>query len=173
MQPLQYAIYKGMGGKNGALQFNFQAPHYYNGKQKDFDGSKALDENNRLTEGWKIREGAVFMEIASTKDKNVYDWENKVVMALSINDMGKVLLGLVAGSEVKLMHDPNAKSDGAGQVKKHLSVTSPQGTAAGVIFQAAEIKGETKKSHMVPLSGDEVLVLRQLLQTAIGRSLGW
>jgi Whirly transcription factor len=173
MNPLQYASYKGMGGRNGALQFNFQPPHYYLGKQKDFTGSEALNDEGRLNEGWKVREGAIFLEITSAKDKNVYDWDSKIVIALSVNDMGKVLFTLVTGNECKIMHDPGAKSENSGQVKKYLTVTSPKGTAEGVIFNATQVVGEDKKSHMVPLTGDEVLVLRQLIQTAISNSLGW
>ena len=70
--PLQYSIYKGTGGKWGAIQFNLQPPHYYNGKQKDFVGTEAIAEGRRLNEGWKIREGAIFMEAAPARDKNVY-----------------------------------------------------------------------------------------------------
>lgn len=172
-QSLQYAIYKGMTGKHGAVQFGYQKAHYYQSKQKDFDGNQALDENGRLVEGWKIREGAIFLEITSTKDKNVYDWDNKIVIALSITDMGKVLFTLRTGEECKITHDPGAKSDTAGQVRKYLNISSPGGTAKGVLIQATQTQGEDKKSHMVPLTGDEVLVLAQLLQTAISSSLGW
>lgn len=173
MNPLQYAVYKGMTGKWGAVQFNFQAPHYFRDKQKDFTGINALDDNGKMKEGWKIREGAVFLEITSTKDKNVYDWEQKVTVALSTNDLGKVLYGIKLGTDVKLMHDPGAKSDRAGAVQKHVSITSPKGTAEGCLISVSEVQGEQRKSHTVPLSGDELLVLGTLVQAAIARSLGW
>jgi len=83
------------------FQFNFQAPHFFRDKQKDFTGVNALGEDGKMKEGWKIREGAVFLEITSTKDKNVYDWENKVTIALSTNDLGKVLFGIKTGNEGK------------------------------------------------------------------------
>jgi len=38
MRPLQYAIYKGMAGKWGAIQLNLQPPHFYSGKNKDYTG---------------------------------------------------------------------------------------------------------------------------------------
>ncbi len=173
MNPLQYAVYKGTGGKWGAVQFNFQAPHYFRDKQKDFTGVNALGDDNKMKEGWKIREGAVFMEITSTKDKNVYDWENKVTIALSTNDLGKVLYGLKLGTDVKIMHDPGAKSDRAGQVTKNLNMSSPKGTAEGCLISVTETNGEARKSHTVPLTGDELIVLGTLVQAAIARSLGW
>ena len=177
MNSLQYAVYKGTGGKFGAIQFNLQVPHYYKGKEKSFNGKDSngdwIFEGSKLKEGWKIREGAVFMEITSTKDKNIYDWENKIVLALSVNDIGKVLLGLLTGDEVKIMHDPGAKSEAQGTVKKYLTVTSPKGPAVGVLFSATQTAGGDKRTHTVPLSGDEVIVLRSLLQQAISAALNW
>ncbi len=173
MNPLQYAVYKGMTGKWGAVQFNFQAPHYFRDKQKDFTGINALDDSGKMKEGWKIREGAVFLEITSTKDKNVYDWENKVTVALSTNDLGKVLLGLKTGNEVKLMHDPGAKSDKAGETTKNVNISSPNGTLEGCMIRVTQKTGDQQKQHTVPLSGDELCVLVTLVQAAITRSLGW
>ena len=173
MRPLQYSVYKGMTGKWGAIQFNMQDSHYFRDKEKDFTGELALANDGKLKEGWKIREGAVFMEITSTKDKNVYDWDNKVTVALSTNDLGKLLLGLKTGNEVKLMHDPGAKSDTAGAVQKHVNISSPNGTAEGCMIRVSQTSGGTTKTHTVPLSGDELLVLATLVQTAISRSLGW
>jgi hypothetical protein len=178
MFPLQYAVYKGTGGKFGALQFNLQRPHYVNGKQRDFTGAIALEEvdgRRKLEEGWKERPGCVFLEITSTKDgqKNVYDWDQKVIMALSVNDMGKILLTLATGQECKIMHDPNAKGENQGAIKKWLTVTSPKGTIQGVMFSVSMNAAGDERRHTVPLTGDEVMVLRTLLQQAINRSVNW
>jgi hypothetical protein len=169
---LQYALYKGMSGKWGSIQFNLQPPHFYKGKEKDYTGSQAL-KDGKLVEGWDQREGCIFLDAASTKAPNVYDWENKVVLALSVNDMGKLLFTLATGEPCNIMHDPGAKSENQGQVKKFLNVTSPQGLKSGVMFQVTQSQGDTKKSHSIPVSADEVMVLRSLLTAAISRSLGW
>lgn len=166
---LQYAVYKGTGGKYGALQFNMQKPHYYSGKQKDFTGEQALNKG-KLTEGWKIREGCIFMEITSTKDKNVYDWDNKIVLALSVTDMGKLLAGLSKLGETKIMHDPGAKTEAAGAVKKFLTVNLSE---QGALFSCTQSTDGETRTHSVPLSPDEVVTLRVLLQQAITRSLNW
>jgi len=178
MFPLQYAVYKGTGGKFGALQFNLQRPHYTDGKDRDFTGSTALEDSGgrrKLKEGWKERPGCVFMEITSTKEgqKNVYDWDQKVIMALSVNDMGKILLTLATGVECKIMHDPGAKSESQGAIKKWLSVSSPQGTAKGVMFTVSMQAAGDERRHTVPLTGDEVMVLRSLLQRAIATAQNW
>ncbi len=79
MNPMQFSIYKGTGGSHGALQLNFQRPHFYFGKLKSFDGMfegksvyEETDGKRKLKEGWKEREGCIFLDIAPTKDKNVY-----------------------------------------------------------------------------------------------------
>jgi len=178
MNSLQYAVYKGTGGKFGAIQFNLQVPHYYKGKEKSFNGKDSsgdsiFAEGWKLKDGWKIREGAVFLEITSAKDKNVYDWENKIILALSVTDMGKVVMGLLTGEECKIMHDPGAKSESQGAVKKYLTITSPKGPAVGVVFSATQTSGGDKRTHTVPMTGDEVIVLKNLLERAIARALNW
>jgi hypothetical protein len=175
MDPLQYAVYKGTGGKFGAIQFNLQKPHYYAGKQKDFSGSEAfefVDGRHRLKDGWKQREGCVFLEITSTKEgqKNVYDWENKVIMAMSVNDMGKLLVGLKVPGKTEIMHDPNAKKEGQGTVKKFLNV---QLSEKGALFSITKVAAGDKVSHSVPLSPDEVVILRRLLEKGITTALAW
>lgn len=177
MQPLQHAIYKGTGGKHGAIQFNFRPPHYYNGEDKDFTGTEAFESqesgSRRLKEGWKIREGCIFMQITSANGKNKYDWDNKIVIALSINDLGQILYTLVTGETCQLMHDPKAKTEAQGATKKYMTVSSPQGTSKGVMIHVLQQAGGEKKSHTVPVSGPEVLVLRTLFQTAIAAMLAW
>ena len=176
MNPMTYAIYKGTGGKWGCVQFRLSEPHFYKDKEKDFAGSRCFetrDGKQCLKEGWSAREGAIFMEITSAKDNNIYDWDNKIVMALSINDIGKLLLSLATGNECSIMHDPGAKSDKAGVTKKFINMISPKGTVEGALLSVSQSDGGQTKKHTVPLAGDEVIVLRQLLQTAVSRTLSW
>jgi len=182
MQPLQYPIYKGTGGNYGAIQFNLSLPHYYKEKERSFDGldHKGLSifersETGRLhlKEGWKTREGAVFMEITSTKGKNIYDWANKITLALSVNDLSQVLLTLLTGQECSIMHDPGAKTEAQGAKKKWLKISSPGGTAKGAIVSVTQQAGGEKISHTVPMSGHEVVALKALLERAITQALNW
>lgn len=177
---LQFSVYKGMGGRNGAMQLNFQPPHYYQEeggrtKAKDFTGNQAVDPSTgRVREGWKTRDGAVFLEITSAIGKNVYDWENKVTIALSPADMGKILLGLTTGKDTRLMHDPGAKTARAGAVTKSLSISSPKGILeGGAFFRVQQKTGDSSVEHSVPLSPDECLVVRALLSKAVTRALNW
>lgn len=183
MNPLQLAFYKGAGGKYGALQLNLQKPHYYvkdNPKLKNYDGKFIPDAWKEQYPGLTkddltSREGALFLEITSAIGKNEYDWQNKIIMALSIADMGKLLLvleGLL--QEATIMHDPGAKSSSAGKVQKHLNISSPKGIKVGVTISimVKNAEGETLK-HSVPLSGDEAKILAICIRTIIPAALAW
>lgn len=173
---LQYAVYKGMSGKFGAAQFNFQPAHFYKDKQKDFTGDRALDQDGRILEdqGWRQREGAVFLEVAPPLGQNKYDWEKKVTIALSVTDMGKIVHHLTTGTECKITHDPGAKSERQGEIKKYLNLTSPSGIMdKGCLLSVSQTAGDDKVSYTVPLSPDECLVIRQLMLTAVSRALQW
>lgn len=175
-RPLQYSIYKGMSGKFGAVQFNLQPAHYYKDKLKDFTGDQALDDQGKLREtaGWKQREGAVFVEVAPSVGSNKYDWEQKITFALSVTDMGKIVHFLSTGKDTSIMHDPGAKTETAGAVKKFLNLSSPKGILeGGCMLQLSQTKGSEKIGHTVPLTPDECLVVRQLLLSAISTSLNW
>lgn len=182
--PLRLAFYKGLTGKYGAIQFNPQFPHYYVKREpslKNFEGrfipQNWLENNSDLTEAdLASREGAIFLEITSAKDKNVYDWSKKIVVALSVTDIAQwieVLSG--AKPEIKLMHDPGAKSERQGKVKKYLEVKSPQGIDQGVIVVASETMAGsgTPIRHTVPLSSYECVALKCAMEGFIAKALGW
>ncbi len=174
IKPQQYAVYKGITGKNGAIQFNLQLPHFYRGKEKDFTGDKALDSTGKLVGDWKQREGAMFVEITSATGPNQYDWEHKITMALSVTDMGKLLGFFATQQELKIMHDPGAKTDSQGAVKKFLNFVSPNGIlGGGCIVTCTMSSGGQNISHKVPMSTDECLVLKRLVEQAIPVALAW
>ncbi len=175
MKSLGYNIYKGMGNKFGAAQFNFSPAHYYcSGKCK----TKNYENETQLCDckdtKMIARDGCVFLEITSTKAANVYDWDNKIVMALSVNDLGKIITGLRQATEVKLLHDPGAKSESAGKVKKTLSFGLP--SEKGCVVTATEyneMNADAPKKHTVPMTLDEVTILVTLFERAISRCLSW
>lgn len=178
IKPQQFAIYKGMSSKWGGLQFNFNPPHYYcsNNKcrTKNYDGVKQLCSCSETA--MLAREGNVFVDIASATGPNVYDWENKIVMALSITDLTKLLNGLRSGTEVRLLHDPGIKTEFAGKRQKIFQFSSPKGIEAGGIITISEKNDMDNKEphhHTVPLSFDEVVTLGILIQSVIPKCLGW
>ena len=182
--PLQLAFYKGVTGKWGCIQFNPQMPHYYvktDTRLKNFEGrfikEEWLAKQPELSDSdLASREGAIFLEITSAKDKNVYDWTKKIIFALSITDIAQFVEVLEGRKkEAKLMHDPGAKSASQGKVKKYLEISSPQGVEAGCIVTASEVMagGSTPIRHTVPLSSHECLALSTAMRAFIGTALGW
>lgn len=145
-----YSIYKGLGGKHGAVQFS-------------------------LSPGTQQRMGAIFVEITSTipNQKNKYDWEKKIVMSLNPTDIGKLLKTLFSGEECSLVHDPNAGTENSGQVVKHIKFSSPGGLEKGIIINAGEKSPAGEKTHSVPLDGGEVFFLREAVRAAVPLVLGW
>jgi len=182
IRPLQLAFYKGMGGKHGAVQFNVQPPHYYvaGTKLKNYEGkwipSSWLQDNPNLKpEDLVSREGCLFLTITSATGKNIYDWEQKITVALSVTDMAQMLT-VIQGQqpEMKLVHDPGAGTESKGKIHKVLNISSPQGHRAGVILNATEKSPDgTFRSHTVPLSGAETLMLGVCLRHEIPKALGW
>jgi hypothetical protein len=150
---LQYNIYKGSSSRFGAVQFNLKLPV----------------QNDK--EEWQ--DGCVFLNITSATGPNVYDWSKKIVFALSVNDLAQLVFGMKTGNEVKLYHDPGAKSESAGAVKKSLWFTSPKGTLEGGMLTVSQQKGDEQLKHTVPLSGYELIALITLFETAISKCLGW
>jgi hypothetical protein len=175
MRAQTWKVFKGKGGKFGALNVSFSQPHFYRGTEKNYDGwdkteNKPIFDNK---DGWTAREGAVFFEMAATTAPDVYGWDKKIIFALSVNDMSQLLVGLRTGAEVKLMHDPGAGSDSKGQVSKYLTFTSPKGLVAGGLLSLSQSSGDDKRNYTVPLSGAEVVALGELLRVALTRALGW
>lgn len=180
--PLKLAFYKGVTGKFGAIQFQLSQPHYYCPvcKRKDFDSiipkvcTGAKDKTHDAVE-MKSREGCLFMEITSAKGPNDYDWDNKIVMALSVHDMSRVLYALETTAELTLDHDPGAKTDRQGKIHKLLFISSPKGREAGFFFSVSQKDNETQKKieHRLGLSAAEVLELNVFIRAAIPRSLNW
>lgn len=173
MRPIKYAVYKGIKGSYGAVQFSFSPPVYVcevckhrNYREPEHNG------NSQCAGEMPVREGAIFIDVANSTGSNIYDWEKKTIFALSVNDMGKVLLGLRNGTGVKLLHDPGAQSEKAGQITKTLSFDEV--TEKGSLFNMYEKnKSGEEKKFMIPLSADEISIIGTLISHAIPLALGW
>jgi len=179
--PLQLAFYKGAGGKNGAIQFSPQLPHYYCArmecKEKDWN-SLFPPECPKCGDKMKSREGALFVEITSTRGVNDYDWTKKIRMALNQQDLGKVLVMLESGipeEELKIAHDPGAGGPNKGKVYKIMNISSPKGLTAGVYISVTmrDAALDSPITHKVPLSRDETRVLSTCIRSFIPKALNW
>ena len=155
---VDFKVYKGMGGKGyGAAQFSLSPARQ---------------------EGEATEAGAVFMDITSPSAPNVYDWNQKIKMALGITDLGQILHFLrygtnQKGEDLSIFHDPGAKSETAGQTGKSFVMSSPGGIKEGFMLTVSQKTGDKTVTHRVPFNGAEAATLSQLVQAAISRVLGW
>lgn len=146
---IQYAIYKGISGKQGAIQFSLLPA--YKSKKKD--------------------EGAVFIEAAPTIGPNEYDWQNKIIFALSTNDIGKVLVTLKGGEGCSIYHDPDTGTERKNTRAKRLTI-EPGNTGTFKVALSQQL-GEEKRYASLYIDAGEAQILTALLTRAIGRILGW
>ena len=160
--PLQYAIFKGVTGKFGALRLNLKKAYIDSRREKD--------------------DGCVFLEMAPPAGPNDYDWkDNKIIMALSITDIPKIILYLRAPGhpifkkddfKLKIYHDRGAGTPTRGQDTTNIVIDKPE-DRDNFFFNAYQKRGDVSKQASVPVSPDEAIAIGTLLQAAIPLILAW
>jgi len=139
-----------MGGKQGCFQFTL-SPAYRPGARKE--------------------EGAVFIEAAPTIGQNKYDWDNKIIFALGVNDIGTILTGFRTGG-FSIYHDPDAQTEQRNTRGKRLELEA--GQQPGTFFlRLSEKSGDNVKKVNISLQPSEARILVTLLEAAIPRILAW
>ena len=163
-EPLQYALYKGVTGKFGALRLNLK---------------KAYQDSRR-----DKHDGCIFLEMAPATGPNIYDWENsKIIMALTITDIPKILLYLRApnhplfarndaGGKLKIYHDRGAGTNDKGKDTTTLEINKPE-DKDNIFVSAYQRRGDVTKTATVTISPDEAVAVATLLQAAIPQILAW
>lgn len=182
---MKLSFYKGVGGKWGGLQLHMQLPHFYCPvcKKKDFDSNSeqmcsGVETRPHEETKTKSREGCVFIECAKTLEKDKYDWEHKIIFALSVLDMAKVrwaLNNLGEGEDLTLMHDPGAKSATAGKVIKTMKLSAPKGHEVGIMvnFMVKDAGSTDLYTVTIPMDKFDCLTLDTFLAEAMVKSLAW
>ena len=149
--PVRYGIYKGMGGKNGAIQFNLIK----------FDPSRQRD-------GKPKPEGFILVEASPTIGKNIYDWSNKIKFAMSPEDIARFLI--FSRKDGKIFHQYGGKN-------KTLELRSGYEDRDGFptwLLSLNEWSGDQDRHSInIPISAVEMTVLKRLLETAIPTTMGW
>lgn len=163
--PLPLKIYKGMGGKFGAMRMMFKRPW-----QNDPD---------------RKQDGVIFIEMAPAIGKNQYDWENqKVKFAIGINDIGHIIDFFNTPSryieqednnkiKVQVYHDTNAGTANAGKDIKILSISKTKGQDNYIFQIAQKVNGGKFKNTSTTLSNSEAAVMIELLKAAVPAMLCW
>ena len=169
-EPLQFGVYRGVGGKFGAVQFNLQRPHWHNRKTDTRLPNYDAVKNRNDKEDWKPRTGVIFMEITSATAPNVYDWDNKITLALNTDDMAQLLNALTFVGEAKIYHDPDKGKPNEGSRGKTLNLKVIE-REKGCLISCSSKDGN--KKHSVPLTFEQATQLRVLLNRAISEAFAW
>jgi hypothetical protein len=173
INPLQYVVYK---GKLGAVQFNYLPACYQCKTCREKNPKSWLHiKNKNCTERMEMKSGAILIEITNGAGNNVYEWQNKISFALDANDLSAIINTFARGDKLRLLHDPNIKSQRQGQLIKILEFdVGKDGGYLLKVSQSSRGEGDDKSlRHMVPLSGDEVRILRILFGAVIPKLLAW
>jgi hypothetical protein len=170
--PMQYSVYK---KRHGAAQFSLLPPTCYcrECRKKFSSKSQHVDCSGKVEQ----KQGAVLVEATNGSAANRYEWDKKISFAMSAEDLGRILNAFARGEKVRLLHDPNITQVGKeGQVIKSIEFT-PNKDGGYLMILAQTDQGFTgdDRCHrqQVPLSSDEVRMLRILFSSVIPRLFAW
>jgi hypothetical protein len=160
--PLQFALFKGVRGKFGAMRLNLKKAYTDDRREKD--------------------DGCLFLEMAPAIGPNEYDWNNsKIIMALGMSDIPKIMLYLRApghpqfqksDGKLKLYHDKGAGSSTKGQNTTNLTIDKPA-DRDNFFLSIFQSNNGTNKNATVTISADEAIAMGTLLQAAIPLIMAW
>ena len=118
---------------------------------------------------------SVFVEAASQKGEQEFDWSNKIVFKLGIADIGK-LLAVIEGRKPScdLFHDAaKAKLLSEESTAKNTTLSLAKGSYGFFLKVSRQHLNSSLQAVNIPLSDDEALLLRVLLEKAVERIYGW
>ena len=147
----QYAIYKGKGGRLGALQFNL-IPWNKDRKRGDKPSPS----------------GFVLLEGARTVGEEDYDWANKISFALNENDIGQFIVGISKGCRIFHKYGNSVKT-----LELQLGNVTDAGLPTWKLYLNEQPDGGEKKTVFVPIASNEMAVLKKLLEEALPLMRGW
>jgi len=173
MRPIKFVVYK----KSSAMQFalvpaNFVCSENRRHRVKQVEGEACTEQG---CSGKAVsQEGVIFVDIAPATGPQQYDWSKKIVFALSHGNVAELLHAMRYGVEAKLVHDPGAKSEKAGQVVKSFNMTFPKKPQEGCMVHVNQSdKAGEKKNYSIGFSGSEIIALSTLFLSALPKMLAW
>eukprot|EP01024_Parvocaulis_polyphysoides_P010863 TRINITY_DN13819_c3_g1_i1.p1 TRINITY_DN13819_c3_g1~~TRINITY_DN13819_c3_g1_i1.p1 ORF type:complete len:284 (+),score=25.36 TRINITY_DN13819_c3_g1_i1:78-854(+) len=150
----QFSIYKG----KSAMQVSLIPPTW------------AMYEN-----GAKMvsKEGVLLLQFAKSTGPRQYDWNSKVMFAMSALEIGQIIDAPKDNDAYSFFHDPNMNNSSKGSVTKSLKIQQDtHGTAFFFSVQQLE-RGGNKTNISVPVSKSEYNVIANIAQFSIPYMLGF
>ena len=156
-----FKLYKGVGGKNGAIQFDLVPLH-----------------KNRLSARGAMKDvGVIFVEAAKAIGNNQYDWENKIKMALGLADIAFLLQIFrqppPPGSNPPAIYHDSKKGIPGEENKFTTKMILQRGKTNGFFLSMKRTENGQERFVSLPLSDGEAIELRTLLERAVIRIIGW
>ncbi|MCO5557504.1 hypothetical protein L7F22_011069 [Adiantum nelumboides] len=151
---VSHTFYKG----KGALSFR---PGYPTFKVSE-DGTLVLE-----------KQGNMFLAFAPALGPRNYDWAQKQIMALSVDEMGS-LIALTMSESIEFFHDPHLASSNSGKIRKTLRV-EPMSDKNGYFFNfdMANNENNVNLRLTVPVTKGEFTVIRSSFSFAMPYLMGW
>ncbi len=117
---------------------------------------------------------SVFVEMAKQTGPQLFDWSNKLSFKMAVTDISKLLLVLEAKvKNIELFHDPS-KGGYAVSAETRNSTVSFMKMDRGFYFKlSTQAQGGQVASVALPISDDEAIILRILLEKAVEKIYGW
>ncbi len=116
---------------------------------------------------------AVFLDCAKQKAERVFDWDNKLTMKLSIQDISKILSVLENKvGTTKLFHQPSkGEYENTKNVKNNvLEITKSQ---YGYSMRVSQQNTEGVSAIMITINIEESILISILLKRAVKKICGW
>ncbi len=118
---------------------------------------------------------SVFLEAASQKAEHEFDWPNKIVFKLGVVDIGKIL-AVIEGRKpsCELFHDAaKAKLLSEESTAKNTTLSLAKGSYGYFLKLTRQHLNASLQTVNIPLSDDEALILRVLLERAVEKIFAW
>lgn len=160
MEALRYpkfVVYKG----KGALQLEFTPA-----------STAQVDSNGNIEKGFAMlsiapsRKDAQGNTAKDSRGNPIQNWEEKIMMKMNDKDLADIYLALLGKKETKIIHDPNA---GTGEAKQIKSLSIQPGQKGGMFFSMYF----QEKNASVILDDNESIRLRLLIMATLPAIYGW
>lgn len=159
-KPIVYAIYK----KQAAAQFTPMTSFYECSVCSERNYNWPEHKNSSCTGKMRPSIGAILLTIGQATGEKVYDWTNGVRFAIGLVDIPKILIAL-KGERLEIFHDSN-KGRGPANPKKLMLMPGKDGS---MFLGIQHTTGKTS----LPISAEEIIIIKELLTRAITLLLMW
>ncbi len=117
---------------------------------------------------------SVFVEMAKQTGPQAFDWQNKLAFKMAVTDISKLLLVLESKvKNVELFHDPSKGSYATAEDTRNSTVSFSKMERGYYFKLSTQAQVGQVNSIALPVSDDEAVILKILLEKAVEKVYGW